>query len=84
MIDRNRLAELNAIELETFAARNPKSNAAYAKADHLFGRVPMTWSVPARLSEMAILPWYQPEFFSKSICAMVILEGSFSLMPKAS
>lgn len=43
MIDRNRLAQLNAIELETFAARNPKSKAAYAKADHLFGRVPMTW-----------------------------------------
>jgi glutamate-1-semialdehyde 2,1-aminomutase len=43
MIDRTRLAQLNAIELETFAARNPKSKAAYAKADHLFGRVPMTW-----------------------------------------
>lgn len=43
MIDRNRLAELNALELATFAARNPKSKAAYAKADHLFGRVPMTW-----------------------------------------
>ena len=43
MIDRNRLAKLNEIELETFAARNPKSKAAYAKADHLFGRVPMTW-----------------------------------------
>ena len=43
MIDRNRLAKLNEIELETFAKRNPKSKAAYAKADHLFGRVPMTW-----------------------------------------
>lgn len=43
MIDRNRLAELNALEMATFAARNPKSRAAYAKADHLFGRVPMTW-----------------------------------------
>jgi glutamate-1-semialdehyde 2,1-aminomutase len=43
MIDRNRLAELNALEMATFAARNPKSKAAYAKADHLFGRVPMTW-----------------------------------------
>ena len=43
MIDRNRLAQLNALELETFANRNPKSKAAYAKADHLFGRVPMTW-----------------------------------------
>jgi glutamate-1-semialdehyde 2,1-aminomutase len=43
MIDRNRLAELHKIEMATFAARNPKSKAAYAKADHLFGRVPMTW-----------------------------------------
>jgi glutamate-1-semialdehyde 2,1-aminomutase len=43
MIDRNRLAKLNDIELDTYAARNPKSKAAYAKADHLFGRVPMTW-----------------------------------------
>jgi len=43
MIDRNRLAQLNQIELATFATRNPKSKAAYEKADHLFGRVPMTW-----------------------------------------
>ncbi|MFM6939288.1 MAG: transaminase [Rhodoluna sp.] len=43
MIDRNRLAQLNELELATFAARNPKSKAAYQKADHLFGRVPMTW-----------------------------------------
>jgi glutamate-1-semialdehyde 2,1-aminomutase len=43
MIDRNRLEKLNALEMATFAARNPKSKAAYAKADHLFGRVPMTW-----------------------------------------
>jgi glutamate-1-semialdehyde 2,1-aminomutase len=43
MIDRNRLAQLNDIELKTFVARNPKSKAAYAKAEHLFGRVPMTW-----------------------------------------
>ena len=43
MLDRNRLAKLNEIELATFAARNPKSKAAYDKADHLFGRVPMTW-----------------------------------------
>lgn len=43
MIDLNRLAELNAIEMATFAVRNPKSKAAYAKAEHLFGRVPMTW-----------------------------------------
>ena len=43
MINRQKLAELNARELETFAARNPKSKAAYERADHLFGRVPMTW-----------------------------------------
>jgi glutamate-1-semialdehyde 2,1-aminomutase len=43
MIDRNRLAQLNDTELATFAERNPKSRAAYAKAEHLFGRVPMTW-----------------------------------------
>lgn len=43
MIDRNRLAELNQRELATFAERNPKSRAAYEKAEHLFGRVPMTW-----------------------------------------
>lgn len=43
MINRARLAELNDRELQTFAERNPKSRAAYEKADHLFGRVPMTW-----------------------------------------
>ena len=43
MIDRNRLAELNAAEMVAFASRNPKSKAAYERADHLFGRVPMTW-----------------------------------------
>ena len=43
MINRERLAELNQRELATFTARNPKSKAAYEKADHLFGRVPMTW-----------------------------------------
>ena len=43
MIDRNRLSQLNEIELATFASRNPKSKAAYERADHLFGRVPMTW-----------------------------------------
>ena len=43
MVNRDRLAELNEIELANFAARNPKSKAAYEKADHLFGRVPMTW-----------------------------------------
>lgn len=43
MINRDKLAQLNQREQETFAARNPKSKAAYERADHLFGRVPMTW-----------------------------------------
>lgn len=43
MIDRSRLAALHSRELESFAARNPKSAAAYANARHLFGSVPMTW-----------------------------------------
>lgn len=43
MIDRSRLAELNNVEVEAFEAAHPKSKAAYAAADHLFGRVPMTW-----------------------------------------
>lgn len=30
-------------EREEFARTHPKSMAAYASADHLFGRVPMTW-----------------------------------------
>jgi glutamate-1-semialdehyde 2,1-aminomutase len=43
MIDRSRLAELNQIEVSAFEATHPKSKAAYEAADHLFGRVPMTW-----------------------------------------
>lgn len=43
MIDRQKLAQLNAREQELFAQRNPKSKAAYENADHLFGKVPMTW-----------------------------------------
>ncbi len=43
MIDHTKLAALSQLEVETFAARNPKSKAAYSKADNLFGRVPMTW-----------------------------------------
>lgn len=30
-------------ERNTYRARNPRSAAAYQAADHLFGRVPMTW-----------------------------------------
>ncbi len=42
-IDRQRLAELFDRERAEFDASHPKSKAAYAAADHLFGRVPMTW-----------------------------------------
>lgn len=42
-VDRTRLKELLARETAEAAARNPKSRAAYESADHLFGRVPMTW-----------------------------------------
>lgn len=42
-MDRARLQQL--LERETAEAehRNPRSRAAYERADHLFGRVPMTW-----------------------------------------
>lgn len=43
MIDRNRLAHLHSAEVSLFEANHPKSKAAYAEANHLFGRVPMTW-----------------------------------------
>jgi glutamate-1-semialdehyde 2,1-aminomutase len=43
VIDRSRLAELAKRERTVFAERNPRSQSAYARADHLFGRVPMTW-----------------------------------------
>jgi glutamate-1-semialdehyde 2,1-aminomutase len=43
MVDRHRLRSLLARERATFAERNPASAAAYRRADHLFGRVPMTW-----------------------------------------
>ncbi|MDQ3164586.1 MAG: aspartate aminotransferase family protein, partial [Actinomycetota bacterium] len=43
MIDRDRLAFLTRRERETYRRRNPRSAAAYAQAEHLFGRVPMTW-----------------------------------------
>ncbi|MFM6978269.1 MAG: transaminase [Micrococcales bacterium] len=43
MIDHNRLAALHEIEISEFEATHPKSKAAYSAADHLFGRVPMTW-----------------------------------------
>ena len=43
MIDRARLTELFARERADFVARHPLSATAYERADHLFGRVPMTW-----------------------------------------
>jgi len=42
-IPRDGLAALLARERETFRERNPRSRAAYERATHLFGRVPMTW-----------------------------------------
>lgn len=43
MIDRNRLNDLFERERAEFEKKHPKSKAAYAKAEHLFGKVPMTW-----------------------------------------
>ena len=43
MIDRDVLAKLFDRERAQFLAKHPKSAAAYASAEHLFGRVPMTW-----------------------------------------
>src|SRR5690242_8528359 len=42
-VDRARLAVLTERERAAFIARHPRSAAAYGRADHLFGRVPMTW-----------------------------------------
>ena len=41
--DRRRLARLVERERALHTQRNPRSAAEFAKADHLFGRVPMTW-----------------------------------------
>jgi glutamate-1-semialdehyde 2,1-aminomutase len=43
VIDRSRLHRLLARERDDYAARHPRSAAAYAAAGNLFGRVPMTW-----------------------------------------
>src|SRR5262245_7405104 len=44
MIDRERLAKLIARERATYAARHPRSRAAYAAGGRvLLGGVPMTW-----------------------------------------
>lgn len=42
-VRRARLRELLEREQGAFARRNPRSAAAYERADALFGRVPMTW-----------------------------------------
>jgi glutamate-1-semialdehyde 2,1-aminomutase len=42
-INRQRLSELFDREKRQFDETHPKSKAAYANAEHLFGRVPMTW-----------------------------------------
>ncbi len=42
-IDRERLAALIERERSTYAADHPKSKRLYGAAEHLFGRVPMTW-----------------------------------------
>jgi glutamate-1-semialdehyde 2,1-aminomutase len=43
VINRDRLQALTDRERTAFADRHPRSAAAYGRADHLFGRVPMTW-----------------------------------------
>jgi glutamate-1-semialdehyde 2,1-aminomutase len=42
-IDRTRLAQLLEVERTDHFRRTPGSRAAFEAADHLFGRVPMTW-----------------------------------------
>jgi glutamate-1-semialdehyde 2,1-aminomutase len=43
MIDRAKVTATYARERRDFVTRHPRSAAAYQSADHLFGRVPMTW-----------------------------------------
>lgn len=43
VINRDRIRQLNQVELDLFESKHPNSKAAYDAADHLFGRVPMTW-----------------------------------------
>lgn len=43
MINRDNLAHLFEQEQQEFARLHPLSKDAYEKADHLFGKVPMTW-----------------------------------------
>lgn len=43
IVDRSRLATLLERERATYTAAHPRSAEHFAAADHLFGRVPMTW-----------------------------------------
>ena len=43
IIDRQRLRALIQRERQTYRDAHPQSSAAFQSADHLFGRVPMTW-----------------------------------------
>lgn len=42
-VDRDRLTALIRREREQYARTHPRSRELFAEADHLFGRVPMTW-----------------------------------------
>lgn len=42
-VDRSVLLELLSVERTEYLRRTPGSQQAFASADHLFGRVPMTW-----------------------------------------
>ena len=42
-IDRGKLTALLAEEQATYATNHPRSKALFDQANHLFGRVPMTW-----------------------------------------
>jgi glutamate-1-semialdehyde 2,1-aminomutase len=42
-IDRHRLTDLLGRERAEYARLHPRSAAAFGRAEHLFGRVPMTW-----------------------------------------
>jgi len=46
-IDRGRLDELLSRERERYRSSNPRSAQQFGEAEHLFGRVPMTWMAKA-------------------------------------
>jgi glutamate-1-semialdehyde 2,1-aminomutase len=43
VVDRDRLAQLVDRERRRYVDTHPRSADLFAEADHLFGRVPMTW-----------------------------------------